>query len=114
MNSQCRKDKEIMINALVERNLWYFDRGCYIVVKTRITDVTKKGIRHLILEPTDWLKPNGNLMYLSYGGEKYKIITITGCQLSPGVPLELVHVPGTKYYKLREAYFFDLLNYEDA
>lgn len=103
-----------MINAVTERNLWYFDRGSYITVKTRITDVTKNGISRLILEPTDWLDPRGNLMYLSYGGRKYKIITLTGCRLSPELALELVHVPGTEYYKLREAYFFDLLNYEDV
>ena len=103
-----------MINAVTERNLWYFGRGQYITVKTRIIDVTKNGISRLILEPTDWLYPNGNLMYLSYGGKKYKIITLTGCQLSPEVPLELVHVQGTKYYKLRDAYFFNLSNYEDA
>lgn len=103
-----------MINAITERYLWYFDRGCYITVKTRITDVTKNGIRRLILEPTDWLKPNGNLMYLSYGGKKYKIITLTGCHLSPELALELVHLQGTQYYKLRDAYFFNLSNYEDV
>lgn len=103
-----------MINAITERYLWYFDHGSYITVKTRITDVTEKGISRLILEPTDWLYPNGNLMYLSYGGKKYKIITLTGCQLSPELALELVQVPGTQYYKLRDAYFFNLSDYEDV
>lgn len=102
-----------MINALVERNMWYFRQGLYTTVKVRIADVSKNGINKIILEPTDWLYPNGNLMYLSYGGKKYKIITLTGCQLSPELALELVQVPGTGYYKLRDAYFFNLSNYEE-
>ena len=102
-----------MINALVERNMWYFRQGHYTTAKVRITDVSKNGINKIIVEPMDWLYPNGNLMYLSYGGKKYKIITLTGCQLSPELALELVHVPGTEYYKLRDAYFFNLSNYEE-
>lgn len=103
-----------MINAVVERNMWYYSQGNYITVKVRIADVSKNGINRIMVEPMDWMKPNGNLMYLSYGGKKYKIITLTGCHLSPELALELVHVPGTEYYRLSDAYFFNLSNYEDV
>lgn len=102
-----------MIKAITERNLWFYRQNQYTTGRVRITEATKNGISRLILEPLAWIEPHGNKMYLSYKRQKYKIITIVGCELSPDVLYELVHISGTDYYKLKETYFFNLSDYEE-